>query len=363
MCTDSIKDLSYARMPDTMDFVKSMGIGINLGNTLEARPKVPGNYTVSDYETAWYSPIITEDMIKGYLRLGFDSVRVPVTWSNMMSEDYTISPDYIARAKEIIGWILKNGMKAIVNIHHEDRWFKNFPADEPECMKKYTRIWEQVAEAFKDYPLDLMFESLNEEACWNDLWDRTGKHGDNGKPEAYALLGRINQKFVDTVRSSGGNNPQRHLLIAGYCTDIVQTCDELFWLPIDPAERYAVSMHYYTPPEFAIISKDAPWGKARADWGSEADYNQLNGLMDMMYERFVKNGIPVIMGEYGCTRANKARETVREYLTSVCRAVYTRGACPMLWDTPGGFYDRKTQTFGDMDIISGFAEIKKLERK
>ena len=48
---------------------------------------------------------------------------------------------------------------------------------------------------------------------------------------------------ADTVRASGGNNAKRHLLIAGYATDIDLTCDELFRMPEDPENRMAVSVH------------------------------------------------------------------------------------------------------------------------
>ena len=73
-------------------------------------------------------------------------------------------------------------------------------------------------------------------------------------------------KFVDIVRASGKNNGKRHLLIAGYNTDIDLTCDKLYKMPADPENRCAVSVHYYTPATFAILEKDASWGKAQTTW-------------------------------------------------------------------------------------------------
>lgn len=342
----------------TMEYVQSLGIGINLGNTFEACGSwIKGN-SVSDYETAWGSPKITKRIIQGYADAGFGVVRIPVAWSNMMDENYVISDEYIDRVKEVTKWVVDCGMKAIVNIHWDGGWWEQFPYDEEECMRKYEAIWTQLCEAFGDFGLEVMFEALNEEGCWDSLWNRYGWGEQPGKAEAYALLGRINQKFVDTVRASGGNNATRHLLIAGYATDVENTCDEMFVLPNDPAGRYAVSVHYYTPSTFAIIEEDASWGKARSTWGTEDDYAELERLMDMLEETFIKNGIPVIVGEYGCAQGNKTPEMVRLYVTSICQAVYQRGMCPVLWDTTGSFYDRTACEFFDSELLAQMVKIR-----
>lgn len=335
----------------TAEIVRDMGLGINLGNTLEACGSwISSSNGVSGYETAWGSPIITEDMIKGYADCGFGVLRIPVAWSNLMGEDYTISPDYMARVKEITDWTINSGMYAIVNIHYDNGWWKNFPDDKDECMKKYTRVWEQITEAFKDYSDKLMFESLNEEGGWDSLWNRYSGSTD-GKAESFGLLNEINQKFVDIVRSSGGNNPLRHLLIAGYNTDIDLTCDELFVMPSDTANRCAVSVHYYTPSTFCILEKDASWGKAQSEWGSEEDVELLTHYMDMLKENFADKDIPVIIGEYGVSTGNKTPETIRLFLSSVAKEAYKRELCPVLWDITGVFYDRNQCTFKDSLLL------------
>ncbi|MCD8006431.1 MAG: glycoside hydrolase family 5 protein [Oscillospiraceae bacterium] len=343
----------------TMDFVLDMGLGINLGNTMESAWTT--GETVTDFETAWGSPVITKEIIQGYADAGFGVIRIPVSWSNMMDEDYTIDKAYINRVKQIVDWVIECGMKAIVNLHADGGWLSNFPTDTEECMKKYEAIWTQVADAFKDYPLDLMFESLNEEGGWDSLWNHYSG-SDEGKAESYGILGAINQKFVDIVRASGGKNDIRHLLIAGYQTNIELTCDEAFILPDDPAGRYAISVHYYAPSTFAIITQDASWGEARKTWGTEEDYEYLNWAFDYLYDTYVVNGIPVIVGEYGCTTGNKIPPQYENYISSVCEAVYTRGMCPILWDTTGGFYDRDECVFTDDVILSEFERIKTLDR-
>ncbi|MBR6671089.1 MAG: cellulase family glycosylhydrolase [Ruminococcus sp.] len=326
----------------TMELVRDMGIGINLGNTLEACGDWINGKTPSDYEKAWGSPIVTKEMIEGYKNAGFGVLRIPVAWSNMMENDgnYVINSDYMARVTQVVDWTLDAGLYAIINIHYDNGWVNKFPENENECMKRYEKMWTQICDNFKNYNDYLMFESQNEELGWETLWNKWA--GTEGKDESYALVNKINQKFVDVVRNSGGNNDKRHLLISGYNTGIDVTCDSLFKMPEDPAKRCAISVHYYSPPTFAILTEDADWGKCQTTWGTAQEIADLNREMDMMKTTFVDNGIPVIIGEYGCPteKEGKDLESTRLFLSSVCEAAYSRNMCPVLWDTPGGRYDR-----------------------
>lgn len=337
----------------TMEVVREMGYGINLGNTLESCGDWIASSEVSRYETAWGSPVITQEAIQGYADAGFGVLRIPVAWSNIMSGDgtYTISPDYIARVREVVGWTLDTGMYAIINIHYDNGWVNTFPENKEECMTRYKAMWTQIAEAFKDCGDKLMFESQNEELGWDSLWNRwSGTNGEE-KKSSYDLVNEINQAFVDVVRSGGGNNPYRHLLISGYNTDIELTCDEMFVMPNDPAGRMAVSVHYYTPSTLCILDKDADWGKAKITWGSEEDIAELDRNVNMLKERFTDNGIPVIVGEYGCFGNNKTREIRESWMLDVSSRMYGIGACPILWDTAGDEYNRYSYTFRNPEFI------------
>ena len=355
-------DHSEMRDITTMQIVKEMGMGINLGNTMESCGDWIaqwGDGTPTSYETAWGSPVVTEPMIKGYAQEGFDSLRIPVAWSNMMKDDgtYTIDSAYMERVKEIVDWALDADLYVIINLHWDSGWLEELPTKYDECMKKYCTIWTQIADEFQNYGDKLIFESQNEELGWSSVWNSWG--GDQGKTESYSYVNAVNQAFVDVVRESGGNNPERHLLISGYNTDVEKTCDPLFKMPDDSANRMAVSVHYYTPSTFTILSEDASWGKASATWGTDAEYQELNRLMDLLETTFVKNGIPVIIGEYGCTKENKEEESVRRYITSVCEAALSRsGICPVLWDTPGGHYDRTTYQMVDEQLHASLMQLK-----
>ena len=335
-----------------METVKDMGLGINLGNTFEACGSWINNSKVQNYETAWGSPIVTQEMIQGYANEGFGVLRIPVAWSNMMSEDYTIHPDYLARVHEVTDWALDAGMYVLLNIHWDGGWFENFADDaqKDECMKKYKRVWDQLSAEFGDEGSHLVFESLNEEGCWDSIWNRYGGGSDAEKQKAFGLLNEINQTFVDLVRGTGGKNAERCLLIAGYATDVDMTCDPMFKMPQDPAGRSIVSVHYYTPPTFCILEEDADWGKARASWGSPGEINEMKKYMDKLKTTFVDQGIPVIIGEYGCPHKNKENDSIQKFVTNVCQMSLERGICPVLWDTTGNFYDRSTGKMTDQAL-------------
>ncbi|MGN0584456.1 MAG: dockerin type I domain-containing protein, partial [Ruminococcus sp.] len=131
-----------------------------------------------------------------------------------------------------------------------------------------------------------------------------------------------------------------------------------FQMPNDPANRMAVSVHYYTPAGFAILEdEDASWAKARSTWGTEDDFKELYEQMDMMKTNYIEKGIPVIVGEYGCPTKGKEPESVRLFLSSVCKAAYDRQLCPVLWSTPGGHYNRDTCKLEDQELKVLFNEI------
>ncbi len=346
----------------TMELVREMGLGINLGNTMESCGDWIaqwGDGTVTSYETAWGSPVVTKALIQGYADAGFGVLRIPVGWSNMMQDNYTIHPDYMARVQELVDWTLEAGMYAIINIHYDGGWVNTFPENKEECLEHFTRFWEQISEGFADYGDHLMFEAQNEEFGWSSLYNQWDAASD--KEGAYGLVNELNQVFVDIVRASGGNNPERHLLISGYNTDINLTCDALFEMPDDPMNRCAVSVHYYTPATFAILEEDADWGTCQTTWGSDADYAELNTQMDKMKTNFIDRGIPVIIGEYGCPTKNKEADSVRRFLSSVAEAAYDRQMCPVLWDITDLHYSRTDYTMNDPLLQAQFQEILGVE--
>jgi len=334
------------------EIIKKMGLGWNLGNTLEACGDWINGKTTRQYETAWGNPVTTEDMIKGVKSYGFNTVRIPVAWSNLMLENYTINPMLLSRVEEVVNYVLNNDMYAIVNIHWDMGWFSTFATEEEEAFKKYNRVWDQISDRFKDYDEHLIFESLNEEGCWEAIWNHWNGEGD--KPRAFDLLNRINQRFVDIFREGSGHNPERHLLLAGYCTGIDHTTDPLYVIPQD--DKIMVSVHYYGPSTFTLLEEDADWGKAAYYWGTEEEVQNIIKELTPAKTHFVDKGVPIIVGEYGTATTNKDPASVRKWLRTVVETTTEFGMCPCLWDA-GQYFDRKNLKFKDEEIGALFKEM------
>jgi endoglucanase len=230
-------------------------------------------------------------------------------------------------------------------------------------MDRYKKMWTQISNKFKDRSGYVVFESLNEEGKWQSVWNMYDNSG--SKARAYGILNAINQEFTNIIRASGGNNANRHLLIAGYDTNIDRTIDPAFKMPTDPQNRQAVSVHYYDPFGFTHLEKDEDWAQMSITWGTTAERNDLNNAMNKLKTNFVDNGIPVIVGEYGVAVGGRSAEQICGYTVAVAEAVYTRNMCPVLWDVQLAdnetqyYYNRKSNPpgFVDQQLVTGLKAI------
>lgn len=140
------------------------------------------------------------------------------------------------------------------------------------------------------------------------------------------------------MRDSGGNNATRFLLIAGYNTDIDKTCDDRFQMPMDTIEDHLmVSVHYYTPSTYCIVSDPYnQWGYDDT-WGTESDIAAMKAQLANMKINFTDKGIPVVIGEYGVTDkfvGDYVRKDGRDiFFKTLCTYAISNGMCPMLWNT------------------------------
>jgi endoglucanase len=309
-----------------------MGVGVNIGNTLDCI----GTDTWTAGETGWGNPKITREFVKALKSYGYKTVRLPVTWAERMGPgpDYTIDKAWMDRVAEVVNWILEEGMYCILNLHHDGgeadkSWILGAATDRAGVSDRFSKVWKQIAVRFRSVSANkLIFESMNE----------VGFRGD--KSTAYEILNGLNQTFVNTVRADGSANATRPLLIAGYYTDINDTCDARFLMPQDTQEgKLLLSIHYYTPSTFCIAEEtNNSWG-FKADWGSPAtataDNAELTRQFDKLKTRFIDNGVKIIIGEYGVTKKNKVEEGRIRWMTAVTQACLDYGMCPVLWDTGG----------------------------
>ena len=350
-----------------LEATRLMGNGINLGNTLEACDNNVGikTNTPLSYETHWGQPKTTQAMIDGMKAAGFDTIRIPVAWmtnaTHLYEGDYTIDADYMDRVEEVVRYARKAGMYVIVNDHWDGGWYGMFGSESAEtralAMEAYKGMWQQIAERFRDYSDYLIFESANEEL---------GGRFDENSPlycsdsvvtylnddERYALTNEINQTFVDVVRATGGNNATRFLLIAGYGTNIDQTCDDRFQMPKDTAvSKLMVSVHYYDPWSYCGASSAASATK----WGKVSDYEYMDQQLAKM-TKFTEAGYGVVIGEYGALPCSDGlKDNTLAYHTAFLDTCTKYNLTNCLWDC-SGLYKRVSQTFADDDILAMYQE-------
>lgn len=358
--TETTDDGTVRKELTAVEIVKLMGNGINLGNTMEAygRAVYGTSKEAATYETYWGQPVTTREMIEGMKAAGFDSLRIPIAWTNVMDYedgDYTIKETYLDRVEEIIDYARGCGMYVVINDHWDGSWWGMFGSKTPEtrdkAMEMYVSMWEQIAERYKDYSDYLVFESANEELGdrLNDI-DVCEDSGSLSQNECYEITNLINQTFVDTIRASGGNNEQRFLLIAGYNTDIAHTCDNRFVMPKDTAEKkLIVSVHYYTPWSYC--------GTASAEnWGTKGNYEEQNRLLGDM-QKFTKQGYGVIIGEYAVmtNQDGSLKDNTCDFITNFLDNCDAYGYCPMLWDC-SNFFVRKELKMNDEALAELYLE-------
>ena len=347
-CTACKNSVPSEQIPTAMETAKNMGMGINLGNTMEACngsgcekvtyewiPTVGDNRPV-DYETCWGAVETTQEVINGMKAEGFDTVRIPVFWGNMMENDgtYTINSEYIGRVREIVDYCCNAGLYAVINIHHFDEFIIRRNSTE-KCAEIFTRLWTQIADYFKDYPYTVVFEGYNEYLGGNQF-DENGNLAELNETDGYRMVNTLNQTFVDAVRATGGKNAERVLIVSGYWTNIDKTASPEFVMPADTvSDRLMVSVHY--------VDNAMYWSN---QIGGTSWVSYIDDQIGKLRTAFTEKNIPVFIGETSVNypAGNFDRNPVYAD-SSICvdyvlRTLLINGFVPVIWDTNDNFYSR-----------------------
>lgn len=304
-----------------------MGLGWCLGNQFDAHNNGKSS------ETAWGNPACTQATFDGLKKMGFETVRIPVTWMGHIGDapDYIIEEAWLNRVAEVVGFAENAGLNVILNIHHDGAdskyWLSvkdaaSSEAKNTEITAELTAIWGQIATRFADKGDWLMFETMNE--IHDGGWGWGSNKTDGGKQ--YRVLNAWNQACVDVIRAAGGCNATRWIGCPGYCTNTDLTI-ESFVLPTDAANRVAVSIHCYDPYAFTLEC-------STNKWGTDAEKAALVSTFAKIKQHYIDQGIEAYIGEFGCAqRANPADEHYRvEYLAYYAAMAYEYNLSIMLWD-------------------------------
>lgn len=264
--------------------VNEMKIGWNLANTLDA----------PHGETTWHSPVTTKEMIDKVKSLGFNTVRIPISWHCHLGGKpiYQIDIPWLDRVQQIVDYVIDNDMFCIINTHHDDHLF--IPDYEHfEDGKTYLiSLWTQLCERFGDYGEKLLFESMNEPRELNTDCEWHLNENDEHCLELADCINKYNQVFVDTIRSSTNqNNRERFLLVPSYCAAPLHATPDYFKMPNDPQNRLILSVHAYTPYDLCLNTK------SDEKMLTESGKKDIDRFMTGLYKKFVSQGTPVVIGE------------------------------------------------------------------
>ena len=327
-----------ADLPTAATIASEMGLGWNIGNTMET----PGG------KPYWSNHVPTQAMIDAAKAAGFRSIRIPCAWDTHASNN-VIDAAWLAEVKTVVDYCIKDGLYVVLNSHWDKGWLEERidVSSQAAVNVKQKTYWTQIATYFKDYDHHLLFASANEPAVQDAYATPFGS-------DRVGVLNSYHQTMIDAVRATGGNNATRTLVIQGPHTDIELIKSAWTTLPKDKVTgRLMAEAHFY-PYQYTLMTKDDTWGNQFFYWGqgnhstTDAAHNPtwgeeayVDSEFTILKRMFVDNGMPVVLGEFGAglrttlsgdnfALHKKGRLAFYKYVAKSARA---HGVLPFAWDT------------------------------
>ncbi|MFE6736308.1 cellulase family glycosylhydrolase [Microbacterium sp. NPDC057650] len=207
------------------------GVNVNqLVDFYQARPEVPATRPLTEQDYA--------DMAA----LGFDVVRLNISWSALEPKQGSLDPTYLGKIEEAVGWGKAHGIRTVLDMHQDgwsnaptqpgdvcrpgidpmwgydgapawatqfdgtprcsftgrdispagDRAFEHFWFDTDGIQSALVRTWGELAGVFADEPAVAGFDLLNEPGF-----------GETAPVTTSAQLGRFWSRAIDAIREAG----------------------------------------------------------------------------------------------------------------------------------------------------------------
>lgn len=350
------------------DAVKNMGLGWNLGNTLDANNGSGTDITAASYwgkqdinsETCWGQPITTSALFKMMKEAGFGAIRVPVTWYNHMDKNGKVDAAWMKRVHEVVDYVIDNDLYCILNVHHDTgagsssftHWVQADDANYKANKEKFEGLWTQIAEEFKSYDKKLLFEGYNEMLDKQSAWNAPKNSS------SYKALNNYAQSFVNAVRATGGNNETRNLVVCTYAAANGEDAVKNLALPQDKAKDHTiVEVHAY--PNFFTWSNN-PTLRTISQVKGDVDY-----IINNLKKYYINKGIPAIIGEWGSygvdNGAGKTDYDVRkdmffEFCEYFLKQAKNNNVAMFYWMGLSDGMNRSVPAFNQADLAELFAK-------
>lgn len=318
------------------EVVAQMKIGWNLGNTMDSLNSTAlKSSKPSVWETAWGNPVTSKELIDTILARGFNVVRIPVSWVDHLlpGPEHKIEEKWMNRVQELVDYAYSQGAYVILNTHHEG-WYDPYYDNQETAAELLRAVWTQIATRFQDYDEHLIFEGMNEPRKRNTPLEWNG-----GDEEGWNVVNYLNGVFIETVRTAGGKNEHRMLMIPGYAANCSVGIKHLEVPENDT--KIIVSVHAYEPYDFALNTN------GRGLWNK--DTWAIDNLMKNLQTLFLSKDIPVIIGEMGAmhkpVEGNEASRA--EWAEYYIRKAAEYGVPCVWWDN--GLFEGDGELFGLID--------------
>ena len=312
--------------------VKNMKVGWNLGNTFDSHRI--GVTDVTQTETMRGQPVTQPELMEMMKMAGFNAIRVPVTWYPHMNTAGNIDNAWMNRIQEVVDYVINQGMYCIINVHHDTGktgnsnenkgWIRATRYNYSQNKATFEKIWQQIANRFKNYGQLLIFEGYNEILDTLDSWnypsyntdkriDITNEEGEvvaqipydaDVAESAYDAINSYATSFVQTVRATGGNNAYRNLIVSTYAAADARSEGEKNLEPVvnlnkpENSNHIIFEVHTYPP----IVDKVDGVTVLR---DSTKIKNQIDYMVGNMKTYFVERyNSPVIFGEWGTSNVD-----------------------------------------------------------
>lgn len=370
----------HAQITETAsEAIVSMGLGWNLGNTLDAcsmPSAAPSEATYwgqqgLDSENYWGQPTTTSELFVMMREAGFGAIRVPVTWFNHMSADGTVDSAWMGRVKEVVDYVIDNGLYCILNVHHDtganqgdqEHWLKASPTHFSAHQSRYEYLWQQIATTFRNYGKELLFESYNEMLDANSSWCYASMNTPEGYDAsmangAYDAINQYAQSFVNTVRATGGNNATRNLVVntyaasngAGSWSNHLQDPLTRMLKPTDSAEGHLLFQVHSYP---SLVNSNGS-NRTIADINQETDQ-----MMTNLTHSLASKGAPVIIGEWGTSNVDASagqtdydvrRALMLQFAEHFVQAAKSHGIGTFYWMGMSNGHSRSVPAFNQADL-------------